>query len=67
MKIRNGGFMQDDGTLSAEFFEILDAYERRFREAAERTTLPEEPDMDAVGRFVERINYYAVTGRLSSS
>ena len=60
MKIRNGGFMQNDGTLSAVFFEVLDAYERRFREAAERTTLPEEPDMAKVGAFVERINRCAV-------
>ena len=60
MKIRNGGFMQSDGTLSAEFYEVLEQYERRFQEAAKRTTLPDEPDMAKVGAFVERINRYAI-------
>ena len=60
MKIRNGDFMQEDGTLSTEFYEILDQYEHRFQEAAERTTLPDNPDMAKVGAFVERINRSAV-------
>ena len=60
MKIRNGGYMQSDGTLSAEFYEVLEQYERRFQEAAKRTTLPDEPDMAKVGAFVERINRCAI-------
>ena len=60
MKIRNGGYMQTDGTLSAEFYEVLEQYERRFQEAAKRTTLPDEPDMAKVGAFVERINRCAI-------
>ena len=60
MKIRTGGYMPEDGTLSPEFFELLEMYERRFREAAERTTLPDGPDMDRVGAFVERINRRAL-------
>ena len=60
MKIRNGGFMQADGTMSTEFFEVLEQYERQFQEAAERTTLPDEPDMAKVGAFVERINRCAI-------
>lgn len=62
MKIRNGGFMQEDSTLSPEFYEILDEYEHRFQEAAARTTLPDNPDMNKVGAFVERTNRYAVMG-----
>ena len=31
-----------------------------FREAAEKTTLPDNPDMEKVGAFVERINRHAV-------
>ena len=60
MKIRTGGFMAEDGTMTPEFYEILDMYERRFREAAEKTTLPDNPDMEKVGAFVERINRHAV-------
>ena len=60
MKIRTGGFMAEDGTMTPEFYEILDMYERRFREAAEKTTLPDNPDLEKVGAFVERINRHAV-------
>lgn len=56
MKIRNGGFMQPDGTLSKEFYEMLDYYERRVQEAAKATALPDEPDMTKVGAFVESVN-----------
>ena len=56
MKIREGGYMQPDSTMSGEFFEILDQYERRFQEAARNTTLPDAPDMDKVGAFVEHVN-----------
>ena len=62
MKIRNGEYMQADGTMSAEFYEVLDFYERKFHEAAEKTTLPDNPDMDKVGAFVERINRQAIMG-----
>ena len=60
MKIRNGGFMQEDGTMSPDFYEMLDMYEQKFQEAAEKTTLPDNPDMAEVGSFVERINRHAV-------
>ncbi len=60
MRIRDGGFMAGDGTLTPEFYEIVDCYERKFREAAQKTTLPDEPDMDKVGAFVEYVNRRAV-------
>jgi len=42
--------------MMPEFYEILDLYEHRFQEAAQKTTLPDNPDMEKVGAFVERIN-----------
>ena len=56
MKIREGGFLQADSTLSKDYFDVLDQYERRFREAAKHTTLPDEPDMAKISAFVERVN-----------
>ena len=56
MRIREGGFMLPDSTMSNEFFEMLDQYEQRFQEAAKNTTLPDNPDMDRIGAFVEHIN-----------
>ena len=64
LTIRKGGYMLGDGTFSPEFYELLEEYERMLDEAAEKTVLPDNPDMDKVGRFVERINRYAVTGEL---
>jgi hypothetical protein len=60
LKIRNGEFMREDGTLSPEYYEILESYQQHFKEAAEKTTLPDEPDSAKVGEFVEYINRCAV-------
>ena len=60
MKIRNGGFMEPDGTFSKEFYEVLDYYERRVQEATKATALPDEPDMAKVGAFVESVNRRAL-------
>ncbi|MCR5356216.1 MAG: nucleotidyltransferase domain-containing protein [Lachnospiraceae bacterium] len=62
LAIRKGEYMLPDGTFSPEFYEILEEYERRLDEAAAKTGLPDNPDMEKVGRFVERINRYAILG-----
>ena len=53
--IRNGDYMQDS-VLTPAFYEIVSDYERRFAEAEAHSMLPDNPDMDAVGAFVESIN-----------
>ncbi|WP_022763456.1 nucleotidyltransferase domain-containing protein [Butyrivibrio sp. AD3002] len=65
LAIRRGDFMEADGSYSPAFFEMLDEYERKLDEAAKKTTLPDNPDMEKVERFVERVNRYAVTGELT--
>ncbi|MBR6848829.1 MAG: hypothetical protein IKM88_01150 [Lachnospiraceae bacterium] len=52
--------MQADGTFLPAFYEILEEYERKLDEAAAKTTLPDNPDMDKVEKFVERINRIAI-------
>lgn len=64
LAIRNGEYMQADGTFSPAFYEMLEDYEQRLDEAATRTSLPDNPDMNRVEAFVERVNRYAVTGEL---
>jgi Predicted nucleotidyltransferase len=64
LAIRRGEYMLPDGSFSAEFYDILEEYERKFAEASRSTSLPDNPDMDAVGSFVERVNRFAVTGEL---
>lgn len=64
LAIRRGDFMLADGTFSPGFYELLEECERRLDEATAKTTLPDNPDMEQVERFVERVNRYAVTGEL---
>ena len=64
LAIRRGEYMLSDGAFSPEFYELLEEYERRLDEAAGKTALPDNPDMNAVEKFVERVNWYAVTGEL---
>lgn len=60
MKIREGGFMQEDGTFAEEFYEILADYENRLQEAVKKSALPDNPDMDKVEAFVESVNRRAI-------
>ena len=65
LAIRRGDYMLADGTFSPEFYEMLEEYERRLDEAAAKTDLPDNPDMEKVEAFVERVNRYAITGKLT--
>lgn len=60
MKIRNGEFMKEDHTFNAEFYDILSHYEQELERAARETYLPEMPDMEKVGAFVEYVNRKAI-------
>lgn len=53
--VRSGDYMRD-GILTPDFYEIAADYEKRFAEAVKSSPLPDCPDMDKVGRFVENIN-----------
>lgn len=64
LAIRRGDYRKQDGTFTPEFYELLEEYERRLDEAAKNTRLPDNPDMERVGKFVERVNRYVVTGEL---
>ena len=64
LAIRRGDYMETDGTFSKAFYEMLGEYERKLDEASVRTKLPDNPDIEKVGKFVERINRYVITGEL---
>ena len=59
--IRDGYYMRDSA-LTAEFYDIVAEYERRFREAERNSALPDNPDPEKVEAFVERINRRVVEG-----
>lgn len=62
LKIRNGGFQKDDHTFTNEFYDILAHYETELERATRETFLPDNPDMEKVGAFVEYVNRKAIEG-----
>lgn len=56
LSIRRGDYQQEDGNFSKAFYEIVSDYERKLDEAAQHTRLPDEPDMDAVQKYVMSVN-----------
>ena len=59
-QIRRGDFQNEDKTFSKEFYDILADYESRLDKAVEKSILPDNPDMEQVGRFVEYVNRKAI-------
>jgi len=58
--IRNGAFMKEDHTFSSEFYDMLAHYEAKLEQATANSTIPDNPDMEKVGAFVEYINRKAI-------
>lgn len=61
-RIRRGEYQNEDRTFTKEFYEMLDAYEKRLEEAVKHSALPDNPDMEQVEQFVESVNRRAVAG-----
>lgn len=62
--IRNGKYQNEDGTFSRGFYDIVSDYEKKLNEAAQKTKLPDEPDMNAVGKFVMSVNAKVVNDEI---
>ncbi len=60
LKIRAGGFQNEDGTFDGEFYQMLGEYESRLEMAEKHSVLPDHPDMGKVGAFVESVNQRAI-------
>ncbi len=57
--IRNGDYMEN-GILNDAFYQIVASYQDRFVKAQVESILPDKPDLEAVGSFVERINRHVI-------
>ena len=57
--IRDGNYMEN-GVFNSAFYELVATYEQHFARAEERSPLPDNPDMEEIGRFTERINRHAI-------
>lgn len=62
MSIRNGEYLDENKQPIAEFFEMVDMYEKRLEYAKENTDLPKSVDMNKVADFVISVNERIVKG-----
>jgi len=56
LAIRNGKYLREDGSYAPEFFEFVDALEKRFQDDARKTALPAKPDFGKIEELLVEIN-----------
>ena len=56
MSIRNGEFQKPEGGYRSEFFELVDDLEKKMKDAAENTSLPDRPDTEAAYEMLVEMN-----------
>ncbi len=64
MDIRNGKYLDDNKQPIAEFYEMVDDYEKRLEYAKQNTGLPDKPDYKAINKFVASVNERVVKGEM---
>lgn len=65
MSIRNGEYLDDNRQPKAEFYELLDEYEKRFDYAKENTSLPKVPNYEQIDEFKAYVNERIIRGEAS--
>lgn len=61
MDIRNGKYLDSNDKPTPEFFEMVNEYEKRLDYAKANTSLPDEPNYEAINEFVMSVNERVVT------
>lgn len=56
MDIRNGKYLDATGKPTSEFFDMVRDYEERFKEAAKKSDLPDNPNMERINQFRMEVN-----------
>ena len=52
MRIRNGAYMNQDGTVKDSFYKLVEGIDTRFKSAVSNTKLPEKPNFNEVEKWV---------------
>ena len=60
MGIRNGKFLDSNSQPLAEFYEMVDEYEKRLEYAVANTSLPDKPDYNKINEFLMSVNEIVV-------
>lgn len=56
MDIRNGKFLDNNSQPVAEFYEMVNEYEKCLEYAVENTSLPDKPDYNKINEFLMSVN-----------
>ena len=56
MQVRNGEFEIEKGTLSEDFWNILNEWETKFNEAQAHSVLPDKPDWETIDNLKYTVN-----------
>lgn len=64
LQIRNGLFMNADGTYKKEFFDMVDDFDKRMNKSLKQSTLPDKPNRKMIEEFVVDINKMIVDGKI---
>lgn len=64
MSIRNGEYLDENRQPRAEFYDLLNEYEKRFEYAKNNTALPAMPDYKAINEFKMYVNERIVRGEI---
>ncbi len=64
MDIRNGKYLDNNRQPIAEFYEMVDEYEKKLEYAKQNTNLPDNPDYKAINEFVASVNERVVRGEV---
>ena len=64
MDIRNGKYLDNNRQPIAEFYEMVDDFEKKLEYAKQHTNLPNNPDYKAINEFVASVNERVVKGEI---
>lgn len=64
MDIRKGKYLDDNKQPIAEFYEMVDEYEKKLEYAKKNTNLPDNPDYNAINEFVASVNERVIKGEV---
>ena len=62
MDIRNGKYMNENGNMKQEFYDMVADIEAKCKKALETTKLPAKPDMKAIEEWVMSVNKRIING-----
>lgn len=66
MDVRNGKFLDNNRQPTAEFYEIVNDYEKKLEYAKQNTSLPDNPNYKAINEFVASVNERVVKGEVQN-